>query len=413
MKWHVVQANFELMRFVDSALMFERTPSAANAAAALERFDLLWSRAAIFEHGAVGERLRAVPDFDAVERLRTLLDFHVGTAENLLRADPDDRLAMIEDFRSLASPMQRYFSFVTDEEERRMSVIQADMIEANRMGAWRGVGVMIVAVALMLAAGGQASADRRRLEQQRRLTEEARDAAMAKSRFLTMMSHELRTPMNGVIGTLALLDRTALDERQRAMTGVAQRSAVEMLSLIEDILDLSEIQCAALRIEPRVCTLGELEGHIREAIGRRLLGRTVSVTVAVVDDAAAPLLLDVCAVVRIARQAALFFLDRLGSTDVTVTLQRRRDELALTVAAPPGPRATWEPEAFFGPLTDPSAAIQTEAIGPAVARGLLAHLRGAGLILREDDGRTVLKLTVPVRPLASRPEADRLTRRAV
>ncbi|MFN3614175.1 MAG: sensor histidine kinase [Rubrimonas sp.] len=412
-KWHGVQANFELMRFIDSALMYERAPSAANAAKALERFDLLWSRAAIFRHGPMGERLRAVRDYGAVERLFDLLEFHASTAENLAAADPDARLAMIEDFRSMAGPMQRYFSFVADDEEQRMSAIQNDMIAANRMRVWRGVGVMVVAVSLMTAAAAQASADRRRLQQQRRLTDEAREASAAKSRFLTMMSHELRTPMNGVIGTLALMDRTTLDDRQRAMADVARRSAVEMLSLIEDILDLSEIQGGTLRSEPRASTLGELAGEIREALGRRLLGRPAEVSVSASDDGAAPMLVDAALVARIAQNAALFFLDRLGASAVAVALQRRRDELFLTVAASPGPRATWEPEAFFGPLTDPAATIQTEAIGAAVARGLLAHLRGAGVILREADGRTVLRLSIPVRPLAAAPVVAAETRRAV
>jgi signal transduction histidine kinase/CheY-like chemotaxis protein len=70
----------------------------------------------------------------------------------------------------------------------------------------------------------------------------AEAANQAKSEFLANMSHEIRTPMNGVTGMCQLLLRTELDERQKRFANNIMGSARALLSLINDILDLSKIE---------------------------------------------------------------------------------------------------------------------------------------------------------------------------
>ena len=94
----------------------------------------------------------------------------------------------------------------------------------------------------------------RRLEEEiaeRKIAEEIAQAAnRAKSEFLANMSHEIRTPMTGVLGMIDLMRLSELSPQQTEHLDMARSSADSLLSLLNDILDLSKIEAGRLDLAP-------------------------------------------------------------------------------------------------------------------------------------------------------------------
>ena len=118
--------------------------------------------------------------------------------------------------------------------------------------------------------------------------QKAEAADRAKSVFLSNMSHDIRTPMNAIIG-FTTLAQANLDNRERTQDYLKKimSSSNHLLSLINDILDMSRIESGKLNIEEKECSISEIFRDMRNIIQSQMYSKQLDFfmdTIDVVDE---------------------------------------------------------------------------------------------------------------------------------
>jgi two-component system sensor histidine kinase/response regulator len=162
------------------------------------------------------------------------------------------------------------------------------VIAKNRSIVWMGQNVQTILTGewiLGFQAVARDVSDRKRMEAE---LAQARDSALAsarlKSEFLANMSHEIRTPMNGVIGMTDVLLAGRLTAEQREIALTVRSSAQAMLTLVDDILDLSKIEAGKLTIQTSDFDLDELIDGITDIFAERASSKGIKFRAVIYPD---------------------------------------------------------------------------------------------------------------------------------
>lgn len=139
---------------------------------------------------------------------------------------------------------------------------------------WVHVSVAVVRDAqgkpISLITQSQDISKRKQMEYTLQQAKHAAEAAnQSKSEFLASMSHEIRTPMNAIIGMADLLAETPLTQEQQEYVQVFRRAGDTLLTLINDILDLSKVEAGQMTLESTVFDLPDLVEQATEMLAIR------------------------------------------------------------------------------------------------------------------------------------------------
>ena len=94
-------------------------------------------------------------------------------------------------------------------------------------------------------------------------------AAQTKENFLANMSHEIRTPLSGILGFTNLLQKRSLDETSTEFVASIQRSGENLMTIVNDILDLSKIEAGMMRITPGIFSINGLVNSVETFFEQR------------------------------------------------------------------------------------------------------------------------------------------------
>jgi two-component system sensor histidine kinase/response regulator len=111
------------------------------------------------------------------------------------------------------------------------------------------------------------------------MVEQSEQASRAKSAFLANMSHELRTPMNAIMGMSGLALRKATDPALIDQLGKIGDASQHLLSVINDILDLSKIEAEKLELEETGVRIESIIANVASMLAERLRAKGLELVV--------------------------------------------------------------------------------------------------------------------------------------
>lgn len=257
--------------------------------------------------------------------------------------------------------------------------------------------------------------DRLRIER-----DSATAASQAKSEFLANMSHEIRTPLNGVTGMLDLLGRTELDSRQERFVEIAGTSADALLSVINDILDVSKIEAGKFELEVTTFNLPELLADVVDMFAPQASSKNIELASMVPSNLPARVLGDPERFRQVLVNLlgnAMKFTDSGTVTLRCRTMELRKDDVDIRLDVEDTGQGidSNELKRLFEPFTQADASATRRhggtGLGLTITRQLVELMRGSITVDSEPDRGTTFHVDLTL-PLAEAVEQEASVRQS-
>jgi signal transduction histidine kinase/ActR/RegA family two-component response regulator len=237
-----------------------------------------------------------------------------------------------------------------------------------------------------------------------RAKEAAEAANRAKSEFLANMSHEIRTPLNGVIGNAQLLEMSDLGREEKEYLSAIILSGNNLLSLINDILDLSKIEAEKVVLEKAEFSLHNCIRNVVHSQRSRAEGKGLSIALAIPDDVPDLLTGDELRVTQILLNLlgnAIKFTGAGGITLSATAKERHGANALIEIAVTDS--GIGIPEAATGEIFQPFAQADNSITGRYGGTGLglticrrLAELMGGSIAVQSKEGEgSIFRVLLP------------------
>ncbi|MFD1913525.1 hybrid sensor histidine kinase/response regulator [Halodurantibacterium flavum] len=240
--------------------------------------------------------------------------------------------------------------------------------------------------------------------------QDAQQASRAKTRFLANMSHEMRTPLNGVLGVAELLDAALTDAEQRRMISVIRDSGELLLSIINDLLDMSKIEADRLEIEQVMFFPAELARRIEATHTVRASEKHISLSILTSSGADIPRLGDPNRILQIMHNVVGNALKFTEAGEVTMALSCVPGKPLVIDVRDTGIGMTEEQlsrifEDFAQADTSISRRYGGTGLGMAIVRRLVTMMGGTIRINSRPGEGTQVRIALPLPMDETRPTA--------
>jgi two-component system, sensor histidine kinase len=292
--WSFSQLETEQLRLRNQLQLYLDDPQHQGADKLQMRYDIFVSRIGLVDHERAARIMRDQPAYaPALLQVRAF----VKTADRALGPSPAQPLdaafarELLGTLEALNVPLHDLSLGASHLLYQRATDRNHAVRQQSQLSIALTVFQCVLLIALAVIVLRQLRALTERRESLEALAEslsaarhDAEAANRAKSAFLANMSHEIRTPFHGMLGMMSLLQDSGLSPKQTSYLDTARESAQHLLTILNDILDISQLESGRLQVVPQTIDLLQLVAQVEALMRVQALGKGLALRIDVAPD---------------------------------------------------------------------------------------------------------------------------------